>query len=162
MPLVTWTDDLSVGIDSIDSDHKLLVDLLNQLHAAVEDGERKETVGSVLNVLIDYTEYHFEREEVMMEACGYPDLGAHGKDHGEFKAKVIEIRDSYLGDPQSVLGADVRDFLKTWLATHIKGTDRLYIPHMAKATEAVAKAGDEFARRLRRMASQRDLDDSLF
>ena len=162
MPLITWTDDLSVGVEAIDNDHQLLINLINLLHDAVADGPRKETGGSVLNVLHDYTEYHFEREEVLMAACGYPGLEAHRMAHDGMKAKVVEIRDQYLDDPASILGADVLDFLKDWLVTHIKGTDQDFKSHMAAEADAVARASFQFAEKLARMAGERDLDDSLF
>jgi len=33
--LIAWSNDLSVGIQEIDEQHKILVDLLNQLHKAI-------------------------------------------------------------------------------------------------------------------------------
>ena len=39
MALLNWNKKLSVGVESIDDQHKILVDTLNELHHAVMQGE---------------------------------------------------------------------------------------------------------------------------
>ncbi len=130
MPLITWTPQLSVGVQPLDNDHKLLVSLINQLHDVVEDDQDRDTVGSVLNALVDYTEYHFEHEERLMRICGYPDLESHKKIHDVMKAKVIKVRDEYAGSRNKDLGEGVLEFIKTWFAEHVQSLDKLYQPSM--------------------------------
>jgi hemerythrin len=48
MRLMSWTIDLSVGVDSIDAQHQKLVDLLNQMHDARLNGAPKATSGKLL------------------------------------------------------------------------------------------------------------------
>ena len=38
MPLITWTDDLNIGVEPIDDDHRRLAGILNRLHDAVHGG----------------------------------------------------------------------------------------------------------------------------
>jgi len=148
MPTVSWTSDLSVGVHTIDTDHKLLLSLINQLHDAIEEGQGQDTVGSVLNALLDYTAYHFGREEALMEASGYPDLDQHKKTHADLKAKLTTIRDAHKTDPQSIRDKDVLDFLKTWLAEHIRGKDKQYQPHMEDKADRVEAANATFTEKL--------------
>jgi len=126
MPLITWTPQLSVGVQPIDNDHKLLVSLINQLHDSVEDNQDRDTVGSVLNALCDYTEYHFEREEILMRVCGYPDLEKHKKAHDVMKAKVKNIQNDYAKSETMDIGGDVLDFIKNWFTEHVQNQDKLY------------------------------------
>lgn len=149
----TWSDDLSVGVEAIDDDHRLLLSLMDQLQQAVDGGENRETVGSVLNALIDYTEFHFEREERMMEACDYPDLDDHQEFHAKLRTKAQNIRNAYLLDPDAELGEKVMEFLTGWLRHHIMGTDKAYAPVMAEKAEAVDEADRAFAADLRRQIS---------
>ena len=130
MPLITWTPQLSVGAQPIDNDHKLLISLINQLHDAIEAGEGKETVSSVLNTLVDYTEYHFEHEEILMRVCGYPDLESHKKIHDAMRIKVMKVRDEYAGSRNKDLSEGVLNFIKTWFTEHVQGRDKLYRPYM--------------------------------
>jgi len=144
MPLFEWTHQMSVGIDVIDTDHKLLIALINQLDDAVKTGQAKETTASVLNVLYDYTDFHFGREERMMAAVGYPDLENHLKSHAALKDKVMEIRDSFsLCDIDGIEG-EVMDLLKDWLKEHIMGRDRLYQAAMNEHLDAALEAAEDF------------------
>jgi len=145
MTAVTWTKELSVGVDAIDTDHKLILSLINQLHDAMEAGEGRTTVNSVLNALLDYTEYHFGREEALMAACEYPDLDQHRKVHKDLKSKIVHIRDTYVEDPSSIQDQEVLDFLKNWLTEHIKDRDKSYQPHMDQHQAEVEKANDAFS-----------------
>ena len=45
MPLMTWTEKLSVGVGVLDEDHKRLVGMVNELYDAMQAGHGKETVG---------------------------------------------------------------------------------------------------------------------
>lgn len=146
MALITWSDALSVGFHDIDSDHKLLISLLNQLDDAISEGEGKETVGSVINVLADYTSYHFRREEMLMEACGYAELSQHRKDHENLKEKVLKIQKSYAGDPASINAGEVLEFLKDWLTGHIMHIDKKFQECLDNNPEKAEKANLAFER----------------
>jgi hemerythrin len=143
MSLLEWTPEMSVGVDVIDTDHQLLVSLINQLNDAVKTGQGQATTGSVLNVLYDYTGFHFGREEMMMEAALYPELEEHKKAHIDLKSKVLDIRNNYISGKVDGIEEDVMNLLKDWLKDHIMGRDRLYqsamVEHRDKALEAAEK-----------------------
>jgi hemerythrin len=140
MAVIRWIPDFSVGIESLDTDHKVLISLLNQLEEAVEAGEPRDAVRRVLDSLLDYTDYHFDREETLMAACRYPDLSAHKRTHGTLRAQVVDIRDRYVRNPESIHSREILAFLKTWLTSHIIGRDKLYAPFMASAEDAITDA----------------------
>jgi hemerythrin len=144
MPIIQWTPDFSVGVDSIDTDHKLLISLINQLDDAIRGGEPKETVNNVLDALLDYTNYHFAREEMLMRACGYPDIEAHARTHATLRAQVHDIRGRYRRNAESIHAREVLAFLKNWLTTHIIGRDKLYAPFMQSAEQKVREADHAF------------------
>lgn len=123
---IEWTSDLEIGIGVVDADHKVLVSLLNQVFETVGDREEKATLGSVLNSLVEYTEYHFAREERLQEVAGYGDLDAHRQRHHDLTDQVIDIRTRFEEDPESVHGEEVLRFLRSWLVDHIKGHDMAY------------------------------------
>lgn len=123
---IAWTKDLEIGIPIIDADHKVLVSLLNQVFNTVGDREEKATLGSVLNSLVEYTEYHFTREETLQEVAGYADFEAHKARHRELEKKVMDIRTRFNENPDSVHGEEVLDFLRDWLVDHIEKRDLDY------------------------------------
>ena len=51
MPLVTWSDKLSVGVKAIDEQHTVLFDTINELHAAMMKGQARAVAGQILNKL---------------------------------------------------------------------------------------------------------------
>ena len=128
--LVVWSDKLSVGVKSIDDQHKKLVTLVNQLHDGMMAGKGKEAVGPVLKGLIDYTASHFKYEEDLFARTGYPEGAAHKKDHDDLVKKVLEIQKKYEQSGPGVLTIQVMNFLKDWLTAHILGSDMKYGPHL--------------------------------
>lgn len=148
MDNITWSSQLETGIGIIDRDHKVLVDLLNQVAAVIGDNEERAVMGSVLNSLSEYTHYHFSREEKLQEVAGYPGLDAHRRRHAVLAAQVDDIRGRYRDEPDSVKGEEVRAFLRTWLVEHILKEDMNYRAICAAHPEAVQAAeairfGDE-------------------
>jgi len=131
MALVVWNEKLSVGVRSIDDQHKKLVTLLNQLHDGMMAGKGKEMLGTVLKGLIDYTASHFKYEEDLFARTGYPDSTAHKKEHADLVRRVLEVQAQYEEKGPSALTIPVMNFLKDWLTTHIQGADRAYAPHLA-------------------------------
>jgi hemerythrin len=144
MPIIHWTSEFSVGVSSIDTDHKILISLINQLDDAIRRGEPKETVSRVLDALLDYTDYHFTREEALMAACRYPDIDAHKRTHAMLRAQVQDIRDRYRRNPESIHAREVLAFLKNWLSAHIVGRDKRYAPFMQSARQQVEDADRTF------------------
>ncbi|MGC2854064.1 bacteriohemerythrin [Novispirillum sp. DQ9] len=148
MDTIAWSSQLETGIAIIDRDHKVLVDLLNQVAAVIGDGEERAVMGSVLNSLSEYTHYHFSREEKLQEVANYPGLEAHRRRHAVLAAQVDDIRSRYRDEPDAVKGEEVRSFLRTWLVEHILKEDMNYRAICAAHPEAVTAAeairfGDE-------------------
>ena len=71
MPLMTWTDSMSVGVKVLDDDHKKLVDMVNELHDGILEGHRHEALAHVLDQLVHYTKVHFAREEQLFDKTKY-------------------------------------------------------------------------------------------
>jgi hemerythrin-like metal-binding protein len=160
MPTIQWTQEMSVGIQSIDADHQILVGMVNRLDDAIKAARGKDSVSSILDALLDYTTYHFGREEALMQACGYPDLDAHRHTHKVLRTQVAHIRDRYVGNPETIHDREVLAFLKNWLTSHIMGRDKLYAPFMSSRRDAVAKAEAAYAERLGREPELAALHDA--
>lgn len=127
MALITWTDDFSVGVKSLDEQHKGLVATLNGLHAAMLAGHEKAVTGELLNRLANYTHQHFVAEEAMMQRTGYPQYAAHCTQHKDLTAQVEGFVARYERG-EVALTVDLLLFLREWLLTHIQKSDREYGP----------------------------------
>lgn len=127
MALLEWTEKMSVGIDTMDTDHKKLIDLVNTLHAVVRKKESVENIARIMRELSEYTDYHFEAEEQLLRLIRYPDIEGHIQNHRALQQKVREMEDKYRSNPkQGTL--KLFDFLSDWLMRHILGDDMRYKP----------------------------------
>ena len=123
---VVWTDDMSVGCKALDDDHKILVQALNDFIDALENDEGVFVTDGIFSVLLDYTNFHFNREEAILEACSYEDLEDHKQTHIELKEQLMDARRRYMLNPSSDLEEEIRDFLYSWLQSHILVRDMDY------------------------------------
>ena len=121
--LLNWRDDFSVGVNSIDVQHKKLVSLLNDLNEAMKDGRGNDALGKVFRDLVLYTKTHFSFEERLMETHGYPDFKNHKGEHDELTGTVKELYENFQGG-KTMLSVKVMNFLKEWLSHHILKIDR--------------------------------------
>ena len=122
---VAWKDSYSVGIESIDLQHKKLLHLINQLQTAVDFSTGEQFERDALDELVDYTKTHFKKEEKLMEDNAYADLEAHKVQHKQFIDKVNHFVEQYKTN-SDVTMMDTLKFLKEWLINHINGTDKEY------------------------------------
>jgi hemerythrin len=124
MAKITWDDSLSVNVDLIDDQHKMLLSRLNDMAEAVEQKRGIEKISKTLNFMIEYTDFHFSTEEKHMTEHNYPGKEFHQKQHNEFTNVLNNLVQDFEEDGATQLLADSIDtFLVNWLLTHIKGSD---------------------------------------
>lgn len=130
MPLMTWNDKMSVGVSMLDTDHKKLVEMLNELYDAVQNGKGKDSLGNILDGLIDYTKIHFAHEEKLFAQTNYPESAVHKKEHDDLTSQVVQVQKKYKSGATGTLSLEVLNFLKNWLVNHIGGEDKKYGPYL--------------------------------
>ena len=122
---IRWKPEYSVGIESIDAQHKGLIELINKLQNAVDFATGSEFERAALAELARYTREHFKYEEGLMEEHGYPSFEAHRAEHEKMVARVNKLLDEYREDEDQAMQKAL-SFLKDWLINHINGTDQQY------------------------------------
>ena len=119
-----WTDDLSVGVELIDDQHKQLIEHINNLEKAVKQQQGPMEVSETLSFLIDYTDFHFSMEERNMATHGYPEFEAHKAKHDGFKAILGKMESEFRDDgPTPILAESIDTLLVNWLLKHIRIVD---------------------------------------
>lgn len=128
----TWKPEYNLGIGIIDSQHKQIVDYINDLNSAIKREDSAE-VYTVIEQLKDYCADHFEFEEQLMHQAGYILLEAHQGVHRRFKERIDSIQEELLQgkDPMGI-ARRVRTWLMTWLIKHIQHEDIDYVPYVKK------------------------------
>ena len=117
-----WSDDLSVGVEQIDDDHKELIVIINKMINEV--GKNKDLLMKHFDELEDYTRYHFTREEKLMISQCLTDedrmmVKEHLKEHKLFINKIPELKNKIAFSPSTEVSFETIDFLVTWLLDHI-------------------------------------------
>ena len=122
---VEWDDSLSVGIEEIDEQHKVLVDMVNKMHEAIHQRHGSDAVIGILNNLAEYTRIHFAVEESLMRILNYPDYDDHKHIHEDLLHTVQDLQEKVASGKKSI-GFELMHFLKTWLTKHIMEEDMQY------------------------------------
>lgn len=117
--MIEWTDRFDTGIAEVDHDHRRLVDLINQLDVILSDAGDLGRVGAVVDALVDYTDYHFQREERMLDSMGYDGAVAHAEVHAQFGHFLGNLVGVCMLHPDRANLLKLSDYLKSWLIDHI-------------------------------------------
>jgi hemerythrin-like metal-binding protein len=130
-----WNPEYSVGIGSIDAQHQTLFRIAGELYAAMSAGQGKAAIGRILDRLVQYTATHFAHEERLMRLCDYPDLAVHRVQHQALTKQVQQFQADFQSGRAAVT-VQLLQFLRTWLDTHIRGSDHKYAPCMVRKAVA--------------------------
>ncbi len=139
MTKFVWTDQLSIGIDVIDQQHRRIVEYINQLDDARANGHSREEIGYLINDLVDYTISHFGFEESLQEEASYPFCRSHKKVHELFTVRVSEFQARFEKGEDVCKG--LNSLLVTWLFNHIKRDDADYVESVKAYLQKKEKKG---------------------
>ena len=134
---VQWTSSMDLGISEIDSQHRMLVDYINDLHNAMSNHRSAHELLEILHKLRNYTSTHFRDEEKHFVHTEYPLVKDHLQIHRDFEAKVDEVERG-IKEGTVTLSMDLLSFLKDWLVKHIMGMDAQYVSYVKKSARAAA------------------------
>jgi len=132
MAFITWNKDLSVKIDSIDDQHKKLIELINDFYDNIKNRSNNESISKLLRGMNQYTVEHFDIEEELMKKYGYPDLTVHKKEHDKFVTKVTELEEKF-NSGKVIVSFEITSFLKDWWKNHIQVVDQKYSDFFIKS-----------------------------
>ena len=123
MPFYEWSESMSVGVPLLDDDNRRLIGMINQLYERTQDGAGYDVLNEIFDNLIAHIEFHFAREEKVMEACGYPFAKAHRVEHVIFIGHIYSLRSRQLRGATPPIANELPEYLKNWLNHHIQILD---------------------------------------
>lgn len=141
---VQWSDSYSIGLQEIDDQHRTLIDLMNDLWAAITTNAPIDDSQKILERLEHYTVAHFGAEETMMRTIGYPDFDTHQLAHRHF-VKRLQSEAQRLKNGEK-LSLDILHFLQDWLVNHILVNDKAYAAYYSGVTKPTGFLGRFFQR----------------
>lgn len=122
MSLIAWDEKFSVGIASVDHEHRELIGLINETYDRLRRPDADITVPDFLGEIYTRISAHFALEEKLMRASRYVHFQEHKADHERLLDEIRDIMDDY---------EDKRDFdaehfaqrLGAWFTGHFRTHD---------------------------------------
>lgn len=134
--LMTWRDEWSIGIATLDADHRALIETLMDicLRFCPESGAGTAASGpgqagglvDALEGMGEQVREHFRREEAFMRAIGYERLGEHVREHAVLMAELKDMLRDWRERDIRVFDDSTHEAMRQWLLTHILETDRSF------------------------------------
>lgn len=128
-PLVTWTEELSVGVKILDQDHQAIFAMLNEVHAAVHSGHPKDEIEAAIEQLVLCTLDHFDREEKLFDRTEFPAASLHRAQHENFRRRIYALQRRIETSISMDELKEIFPVLKCWLTDHLRVADREYRTH---------------------------------
>jgi hemerythrin-like metal-binding protein len=137
---IEWSEEIGTGIGAVDADHQILLSLFNRCVDLVSGNAQNDEVGAILGELMDYADYHFRREEVIMRECGYPELQSHKQAHQQLLDDAMQRVKAFGLGELSVTA--LLQFCHRWLTDHVINTeqDRDFISHCRGKDSLISQA----------------------
>jgi hemerythrin-like metal-binding domain len=124
-----WKDSYKVNVTEIDKQHKRLFEIgekISELVMLKNEYDHYDEIMEILEELKDYTLYHFDFEEKLMEQYGFADLETHKIEHIFMVKKLQRLQRKDIDANQSQATIDLVAFVSDWITSHILKTDMKY------------------------------------
>jgi len=127
MEVLPWNVLYETGILEIDTEHEIIVSILNKLARHIHYKSSKSDIDAIYNKLMDYIDYHFVKEDILWKQyIGHDDY--YIEHHGSHKSFMKRIRT--MNDCILPLDKVIRSLTER-VAFHIIESDRVLV-HMVK------------------------------
>ncbi|MCF8169227.1 MAG: bacteriohemerythrin [Rhodoferax sp.] len=124
---IVWNDTFATGVTTIDDQHKILVNMLNEANERLDESTTRDVLLEIVKDLISYALYHFDEEEELMIHTRYPQTPCqqHMEEHRAFSERVTTIQRE-LVQGTLIHRDELIGYLNNWLINHIMGTDKRF------------------------------------
>ena len=126
--MIKWKDEYSIGVDSVDEQHKELFEIANRCYDLLKNQLIIDKYGKIIEIideLKNYTIYHFKAEEGYMQEISYKKFLSQKVAHNDFLEKMDNIDVEQIDDGQNEYLIGILDFVSEWLVEHILKEDKL-------------------------------------
>ena len=122
---IIWQDSFDIDIVEVDTQHKKLLELINVANTDDTIFQDEDRIMELVRNLRDYTHYHFETEELLMEKYGYSQTTTHRELHMTISRKLESIADDFKDDIPNLF-RNMIQLLNEWFVDHIMYEDKQF------------------------------------
>jgi len=130
MPLITWKDEMNIGVRELDDEHRRIIELLNQLYDGVLAGKSTKDLVNVFSSLVQETKSHLAHEEQLLAKCDYPETAEHHKQHDILLTRGLKLQARFMSGSTEPFTMEAVEQARDWLEQHILESDRSYAPYL--------------------------------
>jgi len=129
MQLLQWKPSFTLGVASVDTEHRGMINTINSVYATLEDEHSELEVNRVLGEIHAQISAHFALEERLMRAAGYAEYAQHKDSHEQLLDQIRDLMDSFSADP--VAGRILlQESLSNWFGLHFATFDARLHSHL--------------------------------
>jgi hemerythrin-like metal-binding protein len=123
-----WENRFNLGIPVLDEQHQALFGIYLELDEQQEKAAAldKKKIGTLLEKLEAYAQYHFTTEEELLRQASYVDYQKQCDGHGLFIKQINQFAHEVNYENPLILES-LLNFIKKWLMSHILKEDRKYM-----------------------------------
>jgi hemerythrin len=122
MALLQWKSDYSLGIPSVDHEHRELIGMINTVYEHMAEGSDQTAIEACLEDIYAGIASHFALEERHMREARYEEFQAHKDEHEDLLDQLMEIVDEFIDDPESGR-TTLKKSLADWFGQHFATFD---------------------------------------
>lgn len=124
--MLKWHDKYLTGISIVDEQHKELFDIINatsELLSLPSHTDKYDEIVHILDKLYNYTVFHFNTEQDIMNTIKYPKMFSHKVEHDDFISKIAQVDLQAIDENQDAYLLEIIDFAVDWIGSHIVSRD---------------------------------------
>lgn len=136
--MLTWSEDLELKIEIIDSQHQKIFEVINGLITAFDEHNEVEKAYEALCFIEEYVKKHFQTEEFYLKKYNYHEYESHLKLHESFSTHLNEFKVSCRRSGITRKAAiEMSDFLTSWWYNHILTVDIKYVSWISERIDSI-------------------------
>jgi len=133
MSLLNWKPEYSVGVESVDFEHRQMIELINSIYAEIQGRNDADSIEQFLGDVHAAIAAHFALEERAMQQSGYAEYLDHKDNHEELLDQIRDLMDGVQNDPVAGIQT-LQESLASWFGQHFSSFDarlhgNLKVPH---------------------------------
>jgi hemerythrin len=128
MPIL-WRKEMSVENDLIDQDHRYLLCLFNSIELILSDKGLRDQLPFYFDQLLEYSQFHFDREEKIQLKSNYPGHFEHKQKHRQIIQRLEEVSEAIKRDDAGV-EKNLVELVREWIVDHLVKTDKEMTSHL--------------------------------
>jgi hemerythrin len=127
MASLIWNHTCTIGVQSIDDQHGILLDALNELRVELLHGAETRTIRTMLRRVAELMRLHMDSEGRLLEHNGFPGIAAHRAEQQRLMGRLAVLDEQY--QPWQMNSAyELVEYLRKWFTSHTGKAGQSYAP----------------------------------